>query len=164
MKACAAADRRRARCGRSTPPFRPEGKAGPLVRTIASHKAYYDRWAKTWEFQALLKAWVSAGDREVGMAYKEALKPLIWGAAGRENFVEDVQAMRRRVEKHVPPAEAARQLKLGPGGLRDVEFSVQLLQLVHGRHDESLRSATTLQALHALASGWLRGPGRRGDT
>ena len=133
--------------------LRPEGKAGPLVRTVASHKAYYERWAKTWEFQALLKAWVSAGDREVGLAYKEALRPLIWGAAGRDNFVEDVQAMRRRVEAHVPKAEAARQLKLGPGGLRDVEFSVQLLQLVHGRHDESLRSATTLEALQALASG-----------
>jgi glutamate-ammonia-ligase adenylyltransferase len=133
--------------------LRPEGKQGPLVRTIASHKAYYERWAKTWEFQALLKAWVSAGDLELGKAYKETLKPLIWGAAGRDNFVEDVQAMRRRVEQHVPAAEAARQLKLGPGGLRDVEFSVQLLQLVHGRTDESLRSATTLEALHALARG-----------
>jgi glutamate-ammonia-ligase adenylyltransferase len=133
--------------------LRPEGKQGPLVRTVASHLAYYERWAKTWEFQALLKAWVSAGDLEVGRAYKQALHPLIWGASGRENFVEDVQAMRRRVEQHVPPAEAARQLKLGPGGLRDVEFSVQLLQLVHGRHDDTLRSATTLEALHALARG-----------
>jgi len=133
--------------------LRPEGKAGPLVRTVASHKAYYERWAKTWEFQALLKASVSAGDLEVGKAYQQAIAPFIWGAAGRDNFVEDVQAMRRRVEKHVPAAEAARQLKLGVGGLRDVEFSVQLLQLVHGRTDESLRSATTLRALQALASG-----------
>ena len=133
--------------------LRPEGKQGPLVRTIASHKAYYERWAKTWEFQALLKAWASAGDIELGKAYKAMIAPFIWGAAGRENFVEDVQAMRRRVEKHVPTAESARQLKLGPGGLRDVEFSVQLLQLVHGRGDESLRSATTLEALHALARG-----------
>ena len=133
--------------------LRPEGKQGPLVRTIASHLAYYERWAKTWEFQALLKAWVSAGDLEVGRAYKDALRPLIWDAAGRENFVEEVQAMRRRVEAHVPAAEAGRQLKLGPGGLRDIEFSVQLLQLVHGRHDESLRSATTLEALSALARG-----------
>lgn len=133
--------------------LRPEGKQGPLVRTIASHKAYYERWAKTWEFQALLKAWVSAGDVEVGRAYKEALAPLIWSAAERDNFVEDVQAMRRRVERHVPAGEAARQLKLGAGGLRDVEFSVQLLQLVHGRTDEGLRSATTLTALSALARG-----------
>ena len=123
------------------------------MRTIRSHQAYYERWAKTWEFQALLKAWVSAGDREVGLRYKEAISPLVWEAASRENFVEDVQAMRRRVEEHVPANEAARQLKLGPGGLRDVEFSVQrLLQLVHGRTDPSLRSATH-SALSALAKG-----------
>src|SRR6478609_2832162 len=133
--------------------LRPEGKQGPLVRTISSHKAYYERWAKTWEFQALLKAWVSAGDKEIGLRYKAEIAPMVWEAAGRDKFVEDVQAMRRRVEQHVPPNEAARQLKLGPGGLRDVEFSVQLLQLVHGRSDPSLRSATTLEALAALARG-----------
>ncbi|WP_347350565.1 bifunctional [glutamine synthetase] adenylyltransferase/[glutamine synthetase]-adenylyl-L-tyrosine phosphorylase [Intrasporangium sp.] len=133
--------------------LRPEGRNGPLVRTVASHKAYYERWAKTWEFQALLKAWVSAGDLEVGRHYKAEISPLVWEAAGRADFVTDVQAMRRRVEQHVPAAEAARQLKLGPGGLRDVEFSVQLLQLVHGRTDPTVRSATTLEALAALARG-----------
>ena len=133
--------------------LRPEGKNGPLVRTIASHRAYYERWAKTWEFQALLKAWVSAGDFDLGRAYKDAISPFVWDAAGRDHFVEDVQAMRRRVEQHVPAAEAKRQLKLGPGGLRDVEFAIQLLQLVHGRADPSLRSATTLEALAALAKG-----------
>jgi glutamate-ammonia-ligase adenylyltransferase len=133
--------------------LRPEGKAGPLVRTVVSHRTYYERWAKTWEFQALLKAWVSAGDLEIGRTYKEAIQPLVWDAAGREHFVEDVQAMRRRVEQHVPVAEADRQLKLGRGGLRDVEFAVQLLQLVHGRGDPSLRSATTLEGLSALAKG-----------
>lgn len=133
--------------------LRPEGKNGPLVRTIDSHRAYYERWAKTWEFQALLKARPVAGDRELGAAYIAAVNPLVWQAASRDNFVEDVQAMRRRVEQHVPPGEAARQLKLGPGGLRDVEFSVQLLQLVHGRSDDSLRSGTTLEALDALARG-----------
>ncbi|MDF2094162.1 bifunctional [glutamine synthetase] adenylyltransferase/[glutamine synthetase]-adenylyl-L-tyrosine phosphorylase [Knoellia sp. 3-2P3] len=133
--------------------LRPEGKQGPLVRTVASHRAYYERWAKTWEFQALLKARPVAGDRALGEEYLEAVSPLVWQAASRENFVEDVQAMRRRVEQHVPAAEAERQLKLGPGGLRDVEFSVQLLQLVHGRADDSLRSGTTLEALGALARG-----------
>ncbi|SES49564.1 glutamate-ammonia-ligase adenylyltransferase [Pedococcus cremeus] len=133
--------------------LRPEGKQGPLVRTVASHRAYYERWAKTWEFQALLKARAVAGDRQLAREYLDAVSPLVWQAASRENFVEDVQAMRRRVEQHVPPAEADRQLKLGPGGLRDVEFSVQLLQLVHGRADDSLRSGTTLEALDALAVG-----------
>ena len=135
------------------PALRPEGKAGPLVRTVASHRAYYDRWAKTWEFQALLKARVVAGDREVGQGYLDAVQPLVWHAASRDNFVDDVQAMRRRVEEHVPAGESDRQLKLGPGGLRDVEFSVQLLQLVHGRSDETLRSRTTLDALAALSRG-----------
>ncbi|MGN6598311.1 MAG: bifunctional [glutamine synthetase] adenylyltransferase/[glutamine synthetase]-adenylyl-L-tyrosine phosphorylase [Actinomycetes bacterium] len=133
--------------------LRPEGKAGPLVRTLSSHVAYYERWAKTWEFQALLKARPVAGDRELGQAYVEALAPLVWHAAAREHFVEDVQAMRRRVEEHIPASAGDRELKLGPGGLRDVEFSVQLLQLVHGRSDDTLRSGSTLVALHALAAG-----------
>ena len=133
--------------------LRPEGKAGPLVRTLASHVAYYERWAKTWEFQALLKARPVAGDLALGQAYLEAISPMVWSAAERDNFVADVQSMRRRVEENVPPDQVDRQLKLGKGGLRDVEFSVQLLQLVHGRTDESLRSRTTLDALAALAAG-----------
>jgi [glutamine synthetase] adenylyltransferase / [glutamine synthetase]-adenylyl-L-tyrosine phosphorylase len=133
--------------------LRPEGRSGPLVRTLASHQAYYERWAKTWEFQALLKARPVAGDRKLGQEYVDALAPLVWRAAGRENFVEDVQAMRRRVEAHIAPEEAGRQLKLGPGGLRDVEFAVQLLQLVHGRADEELRGPNTLIALKKLSWG-----------
>lgn len=135
------------------PALRPEGKNGPLVRSVESHRAYYERWAKTWEFQALLKARAVAGDPEVGQAYLDAVQPMVWQASARENFVDDVQAMRRRVEQHIPTAEAERQLKLGAGGLRDVEFSVQLLQLVHGRADESLRTGTTLDGLAALSAG-----------
>lgn len=133
--------------------LRPEGKDGPLVRTLASHRAYYERWARTWEFQALLKARPLAGDPELGRAYVATVNPFVWSAVQRENFVEDSQAMRRRVEAHIPRAEADRQLKLGAGGLRDVEFTVQLLQLVHGRADESIRSPSTLTALAALAAG-----------
>jgi glutamate-ammonia-ligase adenylyltransferase len=132
--------------------LRPEGKDGPLVRTLASHTAYYERWARTWEFQALLKARPVAGDRELGAAYVEAIAPLVWQAAQRPDFVADVQKMRRRVEDHIPAAEVDRQLKLGPGGLRDVEFAVQLLQLVHGRSDPALRSGNTLEALEALST------------
>jgi [glutamine synthetase] adenylyltransferase / [glutamine synthetase]-adenylyl-L-tyrosine phosphorylase len=133
--------------------LRPEGRSGPLVRTVASHLAYYERWAKTWEFQALLKARTVAGDRAVGAAYLDAVTPLVWRVADRTGFVEDVQAMRRRVVDHIPAAELDRQLKLGPGGLRDVEFAVQLLQLVHGRTDPALRSPSTLSALEALTEG-----------
>ena len=132
--------------------LRPEGKQGALVRTLESHVGYYDRWANTWEFQALLKARPVAGDRELGARYVDAIAPFVWAAAAREGFVSDVQAMRRRVEAHVPAKIAAREIKLGAGGLRDVEFSVQLLQLVHGRGDAMLRSPSTLVALEALAT------------
>jgi [glutamine synthetase] adenylyltransferase / [glutamine synthetase]-adenylyl-L-tyrosine phosphorylase len=133
--------------------LRPEGSAGPLARTLPSHLGYYRRWAKTWEFQALLKAWPIAGDRDLGERYACAVEPLVWAASERAGFVADVQAMRRRVIEHIPAGQAERQLKLGPGGLRDVEFAVQLLQLVHGRTDESLRSRNTLTALEHLTEG-----------
>ncbi|HEX5303541.1 MAG TPA: bifunctional [glutamine synthetase] adenylyltransferase/[glutamine synthetase]-adenylyl-L-tyrosine phosphorylase [Streptosporangiaceae bacterium] len=149
-------------CARSTPEgsifpvdpnLRPEGRAGPLVRTLTSYLAYYERWAKTWEFQALLKARPVAGDLALGQVYADTLGPLVWQAARRDHFVEEVQAMRRRVEQSLPARQAGRELKLGPGGLRDIEFAVQLLQLVHGRTDETLRSPATLPALAALAAG-----------
>src|SRR5262249_42427695 len=126
------------------PNLRPEGRDGPLVRTLASHRAYYERWAKTWEFQALLKARPVAGDAELGQAYLAAVGPMVWQSAQRENFVADVQAMRRRVIGSLPAHQAGREIKLGPGGLRDIEFAVQLLQLVHGRTDETLRAPATL--------------------
>jgi len=135
------------------PNLRPEGRDGPLVRTLASHRAYYERWAKTWEFQALLKARPVAGDPALGAAYAQAFTPLVWQAAQRDNFVEDTRAMRRRVVSSLPAGEAGRELKLGPGGLRDIEFAVQLLQLVHGRSDDTVRSPATLPALAALADG-----------
>ncbi|MFJ1679026.1 bifunctional [glutamine synthetase] adenylyltransferase/[glutamine synthetase]-adenylyl-L-tyrosine phosphorylase [Streptomyces sp. NPDC088251] len=133
--------------------LRPEGRNGPLVRTLSSHLAYYQRWAKTWEFQALLKARPVAGDPELGAEYVEAVSPLVWQAADRENFVADVQKIRRRVVDNIPADRVDREIKLGPGGLRDVEFAVQLLQLVHGRSDATLRSGSTLDALRALAAG-----------
>ncbi len=135
------------------PNLRPEGRNGPLVRTLASHRAYYQRWAQTWEFQALLKARPVAGDATLGAAYAAEMNPLVWQAAQRENFVSDVQAMRRRVIGTLPAAAAGREIKLGPGGLRDIEFAVQLLQLVHGRVDETLREPATLPALAMLAAG-----------
>ncbi|MEH0110113.1 bifunctional [glutamine synthetase] adenylyltransferase/[glutamine synthetase]-adenylyl-L-tyrosine phosphorylase [Tersicoccus sp. MR15.9] len=132
--------------------LRPEGREGPLVRTLASHVTYYQRWAQNWEFQALLKARPAAGDLELGERYRAALGPLVWSSSGREGFVESVQAMRHRVSENIPARDRERQIKLGAGGLRDVEFSVQLLQLVHGKVDESVRVATTTAAIDALAS------------
>jgi len=133
--------------------LRPEGRAGVLSRTLDGHVGYYERWASTWEFQALLKARPVAGDLALGREYVARLAPLVWSAAERDGFVADTQAMRRRVVDHIPARDADRELKLGVGGLRDVEFAVQLLQLVHGRADASLRTPATLSALAALTQG-----------
>lgn len=134
------------------PNLRPEGKAGALVRTLESHGAYYDRWAESWEFQALLKARPIAGDIDLGEAYVAALAPKVWASAGRENFVESAQKMRERVMQFIPANELNLEIKLGPGGLRDIEFTVQLLQLVHGRTDDSVHQRDTLSALDALTA------------
>lgn len=130
--------------------LRPEGKAGPLVRTLASCRTYYEKWAKNWEFQAMLKARPAAGDRELGQAFVEMVWPMVWQAGERAGFLGEVRAMRERVISLIPAKEAQREIKLGEGGLRDTEFSVQLLQLVHGRADERLRSRGTFTGLDEL--------------
>ena len=133
--------------------LRPEGKDGPLVRRLESHEAYYEQWAENWEFQALLKARPVAGDSDLGQAYMSMTRPFVWTASKRDNFVYDCQQMRKRVEDLIPNPLKDREIKLGRGGLRDVEFTVQMLQLVHGRSDEALRTSSTLESLQALAEG-----------
>lgn len=131
--------------------LRPEGKDGALVRTLESHLAYYDRWAKDWEFQALLKARPLAGSRELGDQYISSVAPKVWSSASRSNFVEQVQRMRERVTENIPGDDVEYQIKLGPGGLRDIEFTVQLLQLVHGLVDDSVHTRGTLESLQRLS-------------
>ena len=133
--------------------LRPEGRDGPLVRTVESYRRYYEQWAASWEFQALLKARSAAGDPALGQEFEEMVAPFIWKASTREGFVEDSRAMRRRVVAHIPHGETDRNIKLGPGGLRDVEFTVQLLQMVHGRTEENLHARSTLEALARLGEG-----------
>lgn len=137
------------------PNLRPEGKDGALVRTVESHLSYYQKWAHPWEFQALLKARFVAGDETVGYDYINRIKPLIWERQNRAEIVESARNLRRRVLEYIPAAEQEREIKLGRGGLRDVEFTAQLLQLVHGVGDESLRVMSTLDALNALSSAGL---------
>ena len=132
--------------------LRPEGKDGALVRTLDSYLQYYHRWAENWEFMALLKARPIAGDVELGQRFVDAVAPLVWNAGDRDDFVVGVQRMRKRVIDHIPRDEVDRELKLGPGGLRDVEFPVQLLQIVHGQVDEHLRVRSTLDAITALTA------------
>lgn len=130
--------------------LRPEGKSGRLLRTVEEFDVYYREVAESWEFQALLKARPLAGDMHLGREWAEVMRPHIWTASGRDGFVEGVRAMRRRVIALLPTQQADAQIKLGRGGLRDVEFSAQLLQLVHGATDDSIRVPATLIALSRL--------------
>ncbi len=139
------------------PNLRPEGKSGALVRRLESHLSYYQKWAEDWEFQALLKARFVAGDPELGKAYEEQIKPLVWARTDRSAIVENARNMRKRVLDLIPSNEKEREIKLGRGGLRDVEFTAQLLQLVHGVTDESVRVPDTLSALTALSDAGLIG-------
>lgn len=138
--------------------LRPEGQDGVLSRTIASHLEYYQRWAHTWEFQALLKARPVAGALPLGQRYLDVLGPMIWQASTRPGFVRQVQRMRNRVIDHIDHQQRQREIKLGPGGLRDVEFPAQLLQLVHGKTDPELRVRATEDALDALQANSYIGP------
>jgi glutamate-ammonia-ligase adenylyltransferase len=132
--------------------LRPEGRNGPLTRSLQSYVAYWDRWADTWEFQALIKARPVAGDVALGSAFMAAASARVWGRPFGAEELRAVRAMKARAEGEVARrGQSDRELKRGPGGIRDIEFAVQLLQLVHGRADPALRSPTTLRALTELA-------------
>lgn len=135
--------------------LRPEGKDGALVRSVDSHVSYYQKWAHAWEFQALLKARFVAGDPAPGLEYEARVKALIWEKTNRAEIVESARNLRLRVLELIPQSERDREIKLGRGGLRDVEFTAQLLQMVHGIADVSLRVMNTLDALQALSKAGL---------
>jgi len=139
--------------------LRPEGGAGALVRSLEGYLEYYKRWAKEWEFQALIKARVAAGAPDVGERFIDLTRPFVYPETVSQERVAEIRRMKERVEGHAH-ADALRarsadadDVKLGPGGIRDIEFSLQLLQLVHGGTDASLRSPTTLDALRSLVDG-----------
>ena len=145
----------------STPSLRPEGRQGPLVRTLAAYRAYYERWSLAWEAQALLRAEPAAGDRELGRRFTALADEYRYPAGGiDEASVREIRRLKARMEAERMPrgADPALHLKLGPGGLSDVEWVVQLLQLTHAHDVPGLRTTQTLAALAAAAAG---GPGRR---
>ncbi|MFP4511345.1 MAG: bifunctional [glutamine synthetase] adenylyltransferase/[glutamine synthetase]-adenylyl-L-tyrosine phosphorylase [Acidimicrobiales bacterium] len=153
-----------ARCYRVDTALRPEGRDGALVRSVASYLAYWDRWAEPWEFQALMKASVVAGDPSVGDAFEKAATNAVWHRPFGPDDLRSVRAMKARTEATVDNrAGGERDLKLGQGGIRDVEFSVQLLQLVHGQADPALRIQATLPALRELGrAGYIDADDARG--
>jgi [glutamine synthetase] adenylyltransferase / [glutamine synthetase]-adenylyl-L-tyrosine phosphorylase len=134
--------------------LRPEGRSGPLTRTLASYEAYYSGWARAWEFQALIKARPVAGDVALGEQFVALTVPRVWPEKLDPDAIREIRAMKARAEELTDRRGLAdRELKRGRGGIRDIEFAVQLLQLVHGRHDPSVRSTTTLDTLQDLGRG-----------
>lgn len=132
--------------------LRPEGRSGPLARTLASYQAYWQRWAEVWEFQALLKARPVAGDALVGERFSELAQEQVWGRPFGPDELAEVRRMKTRSEGEVTRRGLSeRELKRGRGGIRDIEFAIQLLQLVHGRSDPTIRVPSTLLAIRALA-------------
>ena len=142
------------RCYRVDANLRPEGRDGALTRSVEGYRAYWERWAQPWEFQALLKAVPVAGDPEVGRAWAEAAAAALWGRRWTADDLRSLRALRDRAAAELRRQGAPeRDVKRGPGGIRDIEFAVQTLQLVHGGADPELRSPTTLTALAEMARG-----------
>ena len=133
--------------------LRPEGKDGPLVRSLASYRAYYERWAKPWEFQALIKARMVAGDQVLGREFSDLVRPFVYPERLSPEAIREIRSMKARIEKErLGPREDPRfQLKVGAGGLIDVEFTIQLLQLVHGHRHPRLQAQGTIPAIAAAA-------------
>lgn len=129
--------------------LRPEGTTGPVVRTLESYRSYYARWGEAWEFQALVKARPAAGDVNVGKKFMDMATEFVWPDSLSPESIRLLRQLKTRAEETADHDD----IKRAPGGIRDVEFSVQLLQLIHGRMDTELRSPGTLEALAALAAG-----------
>jgi glutamate-ammonia-ligase adenylyltransferase len=138
--------------------LRPEGKQGPLVRSLASYAAYYARWGQVWEAQALLRADAAVGDAEVREQFEALINPMRWPESGlSEDAVVEIRRLKARVDAERLPrgADPATHLKLGRGALADVEWTVQLLQLRHAYEVKGLRTTRTLPALQAAAEAGL---------
>jgi [glutamine synthetase] adenylyltransferase / [glutamine synthetase]-adenylyl-L-tyrosine phosphorylase len=138
--------------------LRPEGKQGPLVRTLDSYAAYYAKWSKVWEFQALLRADAVVGDEGLRRRFTELVDPLRfpWGGIAEADAVE-VRRIKARIDRERLPrgADPKTHLKLGRGGLADIEWTVQLLQMRRAYDVIGLRTPRTVDALAAAASAGL---------
>jgi glutamate-ammonia-ligase adenylyltransferase len=140
--------------------LRPEGRQGPLVRSLAACRAYYEKRAAPWESQALLRAEFAVGDAELGAEFLALADQYRYRDGGiGEREVREIRRIKARVEAERIPrgADRALHLKLGPGGLSDVEWTVQLLQLRHGFAVPALRTTRTLAALDAAVEAGLLG-------
>lgn len=139
--------------------LRPEGSMGPLTRSLEGYTSYYHRWSEGWELQALLKARPVAGDPSLGDRFQAMADRIIWEGGLDEESLRAIRRIKAMAEETASPGD----IKRGRGGIRDIEFAIQLLQLVHGRFDQDLRVTPTLEALEALASHGYIAPAEAND-
>ncbi len=132
--------------------LRPEGKSGPLVRSLESCENYYAEWGETWERMALSKARCVAGDAAVGAEFIEMVQPFVYARHAGENVILQMAALKERIEKEiVREGNLTRHVKLGIGGIREIEFIVQSFQVLRGARVPELRQTQTLRSLPVLA-------------
>src|SRR5919204_5664044 len=131
--------------------LRPEGQRGPLARSLASTLSYYDTLGRTWERQALIKVRPVAGDLALGERFLQAIEPLVYRKYLSFAEINEIKALKRRIEQKASRAGArATEVKTGHGGIRDIEFAIQFLQLLNGGHLPEVRQRNTLLAMQAL--------------
>jgi glutamate-ammonia-ligase adenylyltransferase len=129
--------------------LRPEGHRGPLARTLASTLSYYDTLGRTWERQALIKLRAVAGDRDLGRRVLEEVQSFVYRKYLTFAEINEIKATKRRIEAKAGRAGSS-EVKTGPGGIRDIEFAIQFLQLLNGGDLPSVRGRNTLAALQSL--------------
>lgn len=132
--------------------LRPEGRFGPVSRSLDSCRAYYESWAEPWEMQALIKARWIAGDAKLGAAFIQMIQEFVYKTHVDEAIIASIQQNKRRLEQKIArTGHAAINVKEGVGGIRDIEFPIQLLQLLAGGCNPEVRSGNTLTALARLS-------------
>src|SRR5947199_4383394 len=132
--------------------LRPEGSAGPLARSLESMENYYAGFGETWERLALIKARGIAGSRELAYEFLRQHQPFIYPKSATPDLLEEIANIKRRIERDIVGHEnIERDVKLGVGGIREIEFVVQALQLLHGARHAFLQETSTLKVLPVLA-------------
>ena len=132
--------------------LRPEGQRGPLAQSLGGYEIYYESWGQTWERSALIKARPVAGDETVGREFLERISPFVYRKYLDYGAIAEIRDMKQKINKDVEQkGKTHRDVKLGYGGIREIEFVVQALQLIYAGRDRSLREKNALKALHMLA-------------
>jgi glutamate-ammonia-ligase adenylyltransferase len=131
--------------------LRPDGQNGPIVNSFGAAMTYYEALGQTWERAAMLKARPIAGDADLGAAFLSEIHPFVYRRFLDFNTVEEIEEMKKKVDSSLSRERSDRDVKLGFGGIREIEFVVQALQLVHGGRDQRLQKRSTIETLRALA-------------